>query len=68
MYKISEKYITVEGQEKLVYGIYGNDICIDDISPNYEDVNKLVTVLNKEMPDSIHISEIVEDFLATSDF
>ncbi len=68
MYQITEKVITLEGCDHVVYGICGNDILIDDISPDFTKVCTLVDALNKENPDPIHIYDIVEDFLAFDDF
>lgn len=68
MFRITQKSILVEGDSKTVYGIKSDEISVDDISPDFDKVTNIITILNREQPSTIHIMEIVEDFLAMSEF
>ena len=68
MFQVTQKSVIIEGEMKTVYGIQSKEISIDDISPNFDKVSKIADILNKEKPSDLHVLEIVEDFLAMSDF
>ncbi len=69
------KYITVESIYKINANerkSYGIAICdgeqtvletISDISPNYEAIEKLVNLCNKESLSPCHLNDVVRDFL-----
>ena len=69
------KYITVESIYKININeskSYGIAVCdeeqtvletIADISPNYEAIEKLVNLCNKESLSPCHLNDVVRDFL-----
>lgn len=69
------KYITVESTYKININerkSYGIAVCdaeqtvletISDISPDYEAIEKLVNLCNKESLSPCHLNDVVRDFL-----
>ncbi len=65
---LSEEYIRVEDEKILSYGIYFFDetrkICISDVSTNIEVVTKFIDIICKHSVSTLHIRELLDDFLA----
>lgn len=62
-YTVSNGIYTVEGDEHIGYGIQGNGISFADISVNFSAVQKLVSMCNDLKLDSVHLYDVVEDFV-----
>jgi len=63
MYKICKKTVYFDGEFKTVYGIQSEKITIDDITTDFESLERLVMLLNKNDVSSEHIIDIIEDFI-----
>lgn len=46
------------------YGIQIGEILVEDISLNRENLENLVSLMNKENLSPIHLMDVIEDFLA----
>lgn len=58
----NETYI-LDGNKYIGYGIKGNGINFEDISVNFTAVQNLAVLCNRLNVDSVHMQDIVEDFL-----
>ena len=63
LYTVSNGVYTIEGNEHIGYGISGDGISFADISVNFTDVQKLVSMCNDMKLDSVHLYDVVEDFV-----
>lgn len=64
-YQLIEKAITIEEKSYTTYGIkYGSE-AIHDISTDKSFVESIIEALNKSDVAKVHLTDIVEDFLAT---
>lgn len=63
MFEISESYIVIEEMNMRVFGIKSENLTINNISSDYQKIEKLVAMLNEENPSSIHINEIIDDYI-----
>lgn len=63
---ISKKYSEKEG-EKDSYGIlcncYESKLIIEDITTEWDQIEYILNSFNKELPDEIHIFDILENYL-----
>lgn len=63
MFEISESYIVIEEMNMRVFGIKSENLTINNISSDYQKIEKLVAMLNEENPSSIHINDIIDDYI-----
>ena len=64
-YQLTEKLINIEGKEHITYGIKCDNESIHDISTDKSFVESIIEALNKSDVAEVHLTDIVEDFLAT---
>ena len=63
MFEISESYIVIEEMNMRVFGIKSENLTINNISSDYQKIEKLVAMLNEGNPSSIHINDIIDDYI-----
>ena len=63
MFEIRESYIVIEEMNMRVFGIKSENLTINNISSDYQKIEKLVAMLNEENPSSIHINDIIDDYI-----
>lgn len=61
---ISEERINEDGIRYNAYGVKHENICIPDVCCNYEDIRRLVDLMNTYEVSVAHAADITEDFLA----
>ena len=63
MYKVISGEITIEGENYITYGIYGETVSVADISTDRERVEKLAELCNRLDLSEIHLIDVAEDFV-----
>ena len=63
VYKVMSSEITIEGENYITYGIYGETVSVDDISTDRERVEKLAELCNRLDLAEIHLINVAEDFV-----
>ena len=63
MYRVTEEKILIENEEKTVYGICCESVCIPDISTDREQVEHLAELCNREGLEAVHLRDVVSDFI-----
>jgi hypothetical protein len=63
MYKINKQTITLEKEQVTVFGIESEEISVNNISTDYDSLERLVMQLNKGDVSIDHIFDIIEDFI-----
>ena len=66
MFTICKKSVTIDGRLETVYGVKSDKIIFDDVSPNINEVERLLTLLNGNDIDSEHLTDVIEDFVAAN--
>ncbi|MBS5725369.1 MAG: hypothetical protein KHW59_06270 [Clostridiales bacterium] len=63
MYQLTEETFFCEGVSYTAYGIQSKQMTIKNITCNKNALEKLVALCNRISLSSIHLPEVVEDFL-----
>ncbi len=63
LYTVSKEINTLDGNNYIGYGIEGNGISFNDISVNFSDMQRFVTLCNCFKVEAIHMRDIIDDFL-----
>lgn len=63
IYSVHNETYTLDGIKYIGYGIKGDGIFFEDISVNFTDMKRLVTLCNCFKVEDIHMRDIIEDFL-----
>lgn len=64
MFKLTEGEVTVEDEERVVYGIrYDDKHYIEDVSADRERAEQIVEMLNRLELSPCHLRDVVEDIL-----
>ena len=66
MFTICKKSVTIDGRLETVYGVKSDKIIFDDVSPNINEVERLLALLNGNDIDSEHLTDVIEDFVAAN--
>lgn len=62
-YKLTKSKIIIENKEYITYGIAGENISFDDVSPDKAKTEEMVERINREQLEECHLLEFIADEL-----